>query len=412
MAKSSGNANRKPGRGKAPVRSKGSAATGKRSTGKQAGKGRALSSQDSSSSLETVAKFALPAFLGVLGICATTLAVIWFTRPSNEVAEVDGDQPYYSQPVRTEDDGDNAADDGGADEPDVTADPPRVAESEPAEQPSEKPVATGGDTNGIATSSPALASSTPAENAPSVAATKASNDPPMNNVASSAPATAEPANGLDTTVTSTTVSGQSVFEWSVENGNVKFAGPNFDLGSSVGSIQTEGDAGFAFVQFDGTNQHVLLPPVPQTNGSLVVTARMSARRSVILIDSAQERLTIRKNVGGIRWRLGGATKQGSIRNVATSFDDQQWHHFAITWNDGGQAIFYVDGQPVDQFDYVHDNKRFTAFTNVHLSRNAERERKCFPSDVHEVRVFDSPLSSDDVAKMFADKKATFAGIFQ
>lgn len=324
--------------------------------------------------IEKVARLIIPAVLGVASLCAVSLAAIYFTRPAPaQVETATDDREHYNKPI-------------------VVPNQPKVdqqvnAQAPPPKEPPSKPIDPPGDKTPVNDATP-----------PPVA----NNAPPANPPANNAPA--------ETAQTSLSVV-DSLYGVTVSGGKFRLGGLNHNLGNAAPQIEKYDGSSFEYLRFNGVDQNLSLPDVPETNGSFVVTARMSARQSVILLDSNQGRLTIRKNRTGIRWKIGGRTKPGPIRNVDKPFDDQQWHQIVMTWQDNGPAVLYVDGVAVDQFDYIHENKRFRDFTAVSLSREAAWDKKFSPSEVQEILVFNFALPPARVSKMFAEKKAAFPNVF-
>lgn len=347
--------------------------------------------QNESSSLETLAKLTIPIVLGVAVLCMLVLGIAYVTRPepAEIVASPNRSQRNEEPAQRNEERGEEVAENSEQENKDENVNPPPANINKPPNQ-------TASNSNKAPNSNQANNFFAPPQNQTQV------NRPPANTLPTSE--TPKVQNG------GVPVKQNAKYELTIANGNIRLGGEDFDIGSALPSYEKY-DSGFEYLHFNGVDQHLLVPPVPQEVGTLIVTAKTDARQSVVVIDSSQERLTIRKNRGGIRWRIAGSANKGPIRDVDVPFDETRWHHYVLTWQADAKAIFYMDGVQIDEFDYKHENKKFRFFNDVNVSRNAMRDKKFFPSDVQEVRVFNTVIPKNEVEAMFAEKKAKFSDVF-
>ena len=355
--------------------------------------------------VETIAKAMIPAVLGVAALCAVTLAGIYFTRPAASSADTNSTQSFSKEPENenaSENSNLNPAQQAAADKIKTDSPPPQVKQPAP-QTPNPKPP----EATLTVTNTPA---GLPDKEVPET--NQAANKqavPPANPTNTNFPPPKSPP-----TIVAPASIGNARYKLAVAGGKLQFSQSGFDLGTEFPTIEKDAESGFEFLRFNGADQSLKLPDVPQSTGSVVVTARMNQSFAVVL-HSLFGRILIRKGIGGLGWRVAGTSKIAPVREK-NPFDEQQWHHIVMTWHDGGQAVLYRDGQAIDQFDYIHEVKRFSFFRDVTVCKTifkngADEDIRYFASDVHEVVVFDEQLSSNQVTTMYSEKKNQFGTLF-
>jgi len=177
-------------------------------------------------------------------------------------------------------------------------------------------------------------------------------------------------------------------------------------------ITEEGGVKFAHLVFNGTDQSAELPPVSRGQGSLEMIAKLPQTKTSIFLDSNYQRLTLRKNRDGLRWRIAGVQKPATIRNDAKLVDFNKWHHIAITWKSGEDAILYVDGVEHDQYSYIHEQPHFAEYEEVVLGRTRGSSGRFYECRVNKFVVYDQPLSADEIAKLNESVRQTYPFIFR
>jgi hypothetical protein len=88
---------------------------------------------------------------------------------------------------------------------------------------------------------------------------------------------------------------------------------------------------------------------------------------------------------------GGGQDAGSKPISAAALRSKAWHHVALTWKSGGEVVLYVDGQPAGR----QTAAQLPDPTGVVIGKDAV-SGKCFAIDVDEIRLFNRPLSPQEV----------------
>lgn len=101
----------------------------------------------------------------------------------------------------------------------------------------------------------------------------------------------------------------------------------------------------------------------------------------------------------------------SIREPDPPFDASKWHHIAMTWKNDGDAVLYVDGVEHDRYDYVTDLPGFPDFDKVIMGRWRGPGQRYYPSKIHQLTVYDGPLSADNVDSLSSNLRAKYPFIF-
>jgi hypothetical protein len=205
-----------------------------------------------------------------------------------------------------------------------------------------------------------------------------------------------------------------VYSLRIADGEIVLAGQGelaFD--SKRPSIEnTKGSSSsFPHLLFDGSEQAIELPPIQKTQGSIIVTVKVPEFKTSIFFDSSYQRLTLRKNAGGIRWRIEGGTRQNKIRNVAKDFDPAKWHHVVMTWHADKEAVLFVDGVEFDRYPYVNEQPQFPSYEKVIIGKTRGPNGNHYECKIGELTVYDAPISADNVAKLHTSLREKYPFIF-
>ena len=199
------------------------------------------------------------------------------------------------------------------------------------------------------------------------------------------------------------------------DGKIVFEGKQdlkFVDGQPSMEITEDGGVAFAHLFFNGTDQSVELPPIARAQGTLELVVKMPPRDTCVLLDSSAQRLTVRKNKGGLRWRVGGLRKPAKIRDIDKPVDFRQWHHIAITWKSGDNAILYVDGVEHDRYAYVHEQPRSSIYKRIVLGRTRGSSGRFHECRVNKFVVYDQPLPVEDIAELNQSVRQKYPFIFK
>ena len=214
---------------------------------------------------------------------------------------------------------------------------------------------------------------------------------------------------------SITVSAKTLTSLNCVDGKIHFAG-DIDLNfvDSQPSFETteEGGVKFEHLYFGGTDQSVELPDVSKDAGSIELVCKMPARETSVVLDSNFQRLTVRKNKDGFRWRIDAKKKTTKIQLSPAQVDYDRWQHVVITWSDGSEAILYVNGVEQDRMDYVNEQPEFANFQKIVVGRTRGPNGRFYESRVHRYTVFDQPLTAAEIAGQYNAIKNSFPFIFQ
>ncbi len=214
---------------------------------------------------------------------------------------------------------------------------------------------------------------------------------------------------------SVSVSATSLFSLQCNDGKIEFSGqgrPKFVDSQPSMKVIEEGGVSFAHLFFNGTDQSAELPRIPKETGSLLMVTKLPPRKTSIFLDSSYQRLTLRKNRDGLRWRVGGAQKPAKIRDVEKEVDFNQWHHIVVTWKSGSDAILYVDGVEYDRYPYSNELPQFPNYSDVVLGRTRGPGGRYYECSVHKIAVFDQPIPVEEVAKLSQSVRQTYPFIFK
>lgn len=118
--------------------------------------------------------------------------------------------------------------------------------------------------------------------------------------------------------------------------------------------------------------------------------------------------------GELSFVFGGATKQHTFlfsdkdkpgglgaapsADVIT-LDDEQWHHVACTWNNGGNAAMYIDGAEV-WVDYVYDNPDGTFIMDHMYIGTMGNASRGFVGKIDDFWLFDDVLLLEDIQDLY------------
>jgi len=174
----------------------------------------------------------------------------------------------------------------------------------------------------------------------------------------------------------------------------------------------EGGVKFACLVFDGVDTSAEVSNISRAQGSIEIVALMPDRKTSVILDSKFQRLTLRKNRDGLRWRMGGKRKPETIRLIENPVNFNQWHHVMITWKNGEDAIVYIDGVEQDRYPYVHEQPRFREFEKVVLGRTRSPNGTFYESRVNKLVVYDQPISSEKVSQLNQAVRQTYPFIFK
>lgn len=178
-------------------------------------------------------------------------------------------------------------------------------------------------------------------------------------------------------------------------------------------VTRDGDVKFACLVFDGVDTSAELSKIARDQGSLeIVTLMPNNRKTCVILDSSKQRLTLRKNRDGLRWRLGGKKKSETIRLIENPINFRQWHHVMITWKNGEDAIIYVDGVEQDRYPYVQEQPHVGNFHKVVLGRTRAPAGRFYTSRVNKLVVYDQPIASEKVALLNQAVRQTYPFIFK
>lgn len=215
-------------------------------------------------------------------------------------------------------------------------------------------------------------------------------------------------------VKETGIASAPLMSLTVVDGKIRFTGAHelaFDSQQPSIEKTSSNESSFEHLSFNGVDQAIELPSIPKSQGSVVIVVKFPTYRTSIVFDTDFQRLTLRKNRTGIRWRVAGARKTISIREPEKPFDAAKWHHVAMTWINGGSAVLYVDGVEYDRYDYVTDVPNSPDFEKVVIGRWRGPGERYYPSQIHELMVYESQLSADNVAALHSNLVATYPFIF-
>ena len=189
--------------------------------------------------------------------------------------------------------------------------------------------------------------------------------------------------------------------------DLKFVGNQPSL-----EVTEDNGVSFSHLVFDGTDQSAELPHIPKQQGSLVIVAKMPSRVTSIFFDSKNQHLTLRKNSRGLRWRVQASQESARIRDVKAKVDFNQWHHIAISWKSGKDAILYVDGQEADRSSYRHELLQSPEYTDVVLGRTRGIGGGFYKCRIHEFTVYNQPLPDKEIADLNQSVRQAYPFIFR
>ncbi len=196
------------------------------------------------------------------------------------------------------------------------------------------------------------------------------------------------------------------------DGNIEFFGtPDIQFADQSPQIEKNGKSKFERLTFNGQNQAIELPDIPKGRGTLEIVAKLPESATSILLDSSFQRLTLRKNRDGMRWRIAATKKQDKIRLSQTPVDFSKWHHYVITWESGSDAILFVDGVEHDRCSYVDEQPQFPNFQKIIVGKTRGPNGNFYRSKVHRYSVLDRVLSANEVAALNKELTETFPAFF-
>ena len=212
-----------------------------------------------------------------------------------------------------------------------------------------------------------------------------------------------------------TVNATKTISLTCADGKINFEGKRdlkFVDNQPAMEVTEEGSVKFASLFFNGTDQSAELPTISRAQGSIELVTLMPDRKTAVILDSDFQRLTIRKNRAGLRWRIAATEKQDDIRMIKKPVDFNKWHHIMMTWQDGGDAIIYVDGVEHDRFPYVHAQPHFGEYEKVVLGRTRNFDGRYYESRVNRFVVYDKPIPAEKVSELNQSVRRTYPFIFR
>jgi len=231
--------------------------------------------------------------------------------------------------------------------------------------------------------------------------------------AADSPAAEAPANSASDAAVP--LSANTVTSLTCIDGTIQYQGAielNFAEKQPAFESMEEGGVKFQYLSFNGSDQSAELPDLSKETGSLELVCKMPASSTSIVLDSSFQRLTLRKNREGFRWRIDAKRKTNKIKLSPAKLDYDQWHHVVITWSSSKGAVLYVDGAEQDRMDYVNEQPQFANFEKIVLGRTRGPNGRFYESQVHRYTVFDQPLNPDEIAAQFKQLKKSFSFIFK
>lgn len=196
-----------------------------------------------------------------------------------------------------------------------------------------------------------------------------------------------------------------VFWLTCEDNAIRFDGPKpikFESQSPVVTQKQIDSEVMQCIAFNGINQSINLPDLPKSSGSISVTALVTNFKNCIFLDSDSQNLTLRKNRMGLRWRVISKKWSSKIRETQPKFDPEKWHHIVITWQDGSDAVLYVDGVEFDRYSYLNKSSDPPSFSGVVLGQTRGKGylgNKFYESWIGDVHFFDQPLDENNVKSL-------------
>ena len=156
----------------------------------------------------------------------------------------------------------------------------------------------------------------------------------------------------------------------------------------------------AWLAFDGISQAVEIPPILKKQGTISLVVKMPGEKATsIFFDSTLQRLTLRKNDKGLRWRVAAGRKPVKIRLLNQQVDFERWHHLVISWLDGGQAILYLDGIIADRYAYANEQPQSPNFSKVVLGKTRAPNGNHYPCKIAELTIFGAAKSPEEIAAL-------------
>ena len=198
-------------------------------------------------------------------------------------------------------------------------------------------------------------------------------------------------------------------------GKIHFEGSSeLNFVSQQPSFKTteEGSNSFEFLSFNGADQSIELPDVLKKSGSIELVCKMPGNGSSIVLDNSFQRLTIRKNNKGFRWRIDANKKTNKIKLSPGKVDFSQWQHVVITWSETTDAILYMNGIEQDRMAYENEQPHFANFEKMVLGKTRGPDGRFFESEVHRYKVFDQPMTSAEIVAQYDELKSSFPFIFK
>ncbi|QEG22151.1 LamG-like jellyroll fold domain-containing protein [Mariniblastus fucicola] len=363
--------------------------------------------------IQKVALWSVPAVFAIFLACAGTLAYLYFSKPAT-VAKVPSDRTpnenvesslAEQDPLLNDDQPKNYPTEN------LTTTTEGLVDAESAKEPSSEPAAAESGSQSDPQTSASPADVVAAEPEPKEAGDATGPENSLSDPSTTSSAT-PPA---PSTPIEVTLNAKTIVSLVCDDGKISFSGPTeLKFVDSQPTLQVTEESGvkFAHLLFDGMDQSAELPPVSRSQGSLEMVAKLPSQNTSIFLDSNYQRLTLRKNRDGLRWRVAGVQKPDKIRDVSKPVDFDQWHHIVVTWKSGGAAILYVDGIEYDRFNYIHEQPHFAEYEDVVLGRTRGPNSRFYECRIHRYKVFDQPIPAADVAKLNQAIRQTYPFIFR
>ncbi|MFO7657900.1 MAG: LamG-like jellyroll fold domain-containing protein [Bacteroidales bacterium] len=110
-----------------------------------------------------------------------------------------------------------------------------------------------------------------------------------------------------------------------------------------------------------------------------------------------------------------ATNQGGLPVEPTLVADSVWHHVALVWGDGSDAVMYIDGVKISSWAYTP--KPGLDLVKMNIGKALTGVNRVYRGIMDEFRLYDVALTAADIAALYAldptisgleDSKAKFA----